>query len=217
MKQTHHGLPRFLLAVALVLSATVALPAKADLIVPGSTYSLNLLSDSGNSSADPITFDGLWESFTRTTNDGNQIGLRINETQWDLGGGLHALEVIIMADGDIYPILGETGYVNIGPDVLDVIGNVSVQSAVLSMFIDSVLLVDGDMFNYFPSYFSDPWDGGFFNGGGVGWSNLGGRGVDEIHILITVQDIRVPEPATMLLLSLGLLAMVGRQRKLRAI
>lgn len=204
------------LAIFSLGSLLAALPAQADFIAEGSTYNFLVYGNSsGNTSHGSVIFDGLWESFTRTTVDGGEIELRINESQFDLGGGMHAVEIIILGGSDIYPVLNETGGLNVGYlDTLDLLGDFSVTSAVLSMFIDGGLLASADFYAAFPGYFAnDPWDGAFMHGSGTGgaWSNLGGRGVNEVRLRVTVQAIPVPEPTALTLLGLGLAALLWRR------
>ncbi len=208
---------RSVLASAAGLLLALAAPARADLIATGSTYDFSIWGSpgSGVTTHGPVTFDGLWESFTRKTPDGNQIGLRINESQVDLGGGMRALEIFIYADADIFPVAGEGGFFNLGygGDLLDVLGNVKVESAVLSLLIGDSVLVSADFYGAYPGYFAEPWSGGFLNGAVFGgWGNAGGRGVDGITLRIVTSDIPVPAPAPLALLALGAVALLRRRR-----
>lgn len=210
-----HFLRRSRLALLAVV-AIVSTGAQANLIVSDSTYSGRIFgSYSGNSEFTPITFDGLWESFVRTTVDGNEITVHINESQTDLGGGRHLIEFFLVADSDMFPSSGEGGYLNIGGlDPLDLLGPVMVESAFLAFFVGDTLLADGDFYASFSSYFSEPWDGGFLNDDNVaaGWVPVGATGVTGMHLRITTRAIPIPAPLLLLGLGCTMLLLATRRR-----
>ncbi len=205
------------LAAVVALATLVALPVRADLIAPGSTYDISIWGNAGSglTTHGAVTFDGLWESFTRTTVDGNEIGLRVNESQADLGGGMRALDIIVRADADLFPVSGESAFFNVGygGDLLDVLGNVKVESAVLTLMIDDANFVSADFYSVFFASFAEPWNGGFLNSAVFGgWNNSGARGINGISLHIVTSDIPVPTPAPLALLALGAIGMLWRRR-----
>jgi len=210
------GVFRASLAAALALTAVFSTNAQATLIDPDSSYSARIFGgSSGNSDFLPITFDGAWESFIRTTVDGNEITVRINESQTDLGNGRHLIEFFLVSDQDMFPVAGEGGYLGIGGlDALDLLGQVQVESAFLAFFIGDTLLADADFYAPFSNYFSDPWDGGFLNADNVaaGWVPVGATGVNSIHLRITTRAVPVPAPLALLALG-GLLLLAARRRR----
>lgn len=210
------GVFRASLAAALALTAVFSASAQATLIDPDSSYSARILGgSSGNSDFLPITFDGVWEAFVRTTVDGNEITVRINESQTDLGNGRHLIEFFLVSDADMFPVSGEGGYLGIGGlDPLDLLGPVQVESAFLAFFIGDTLLADADFYSAFSGYFSDPWDGGFLNTDNVaaGWVPVGATGVNGIHLRITTRAVPVPAPLALLGLG-GVLLLASRRRR----
>lgn len=204
------------MTAALALTAVFSTSAHATLIDPDSSYSARIAGgSSGNSDFLPITFDGAWESFIRTTVDGNEITVRINESQTDLGNGRHLIEFSLVSDEDLFPVAGEGGYLGSGGlDPLDLLGQVQVESAFLAFFIGDTLLADADCYAPFSSYFSDPWDGGFLNADNVaaGWVPVGATGVNSIHLRITTRAVPVPAPLALLTLG-GLLLLAARRRR----
>ena len=203
----------WLAALALLASVT---PASAAVIDPSSSYGIYLWgTSSGQTFHDPISFDGNWESFTRTTVDGNDIGLRINESESDLGGGLHLIEIIVMADADLFPVGGETIFFNVGElDPLNVLGNYLVESALLSIYVGDTLQNQADFYQIFPHLFTEPWDGGFLSADtGGGWSNGGALGINQIRLQMTVREMRVPTPATLAVMALGLCGLFWQRQR----
>lgn len=204
------------LLMLLVFASTLVGTAHANIIDPNSTYSARLYGNlSGDSVFQPITFDGSWESFLRTTVDGNQITVRVNESQTDLGDGRHLVEFFFVSDSDLFPSAGEGGFVGIGGiDPLDLLGTVQVESAFLAFFVGDTLLADADFYAAFSGYFSEPWDGGFLNTDNVaaGWTPVGASGVNSIHLRITTRAVPVPAPLALLGLG-GMLLFAARRRQ----
>lgn len=208
-----------LLTAALTLgTASMAAP----IMVDGGTYTFRILPSGGDpapSAITGITFDGNAESFSLSDFGGPpNVRVTIDESQTELGGGLHEVVVGLTATGDLFPVAGQTGFVNIGfgGDPLDLARDARLVSAFLSMWAGTDFIGEADFVAVFPGLFSslDPWDGYFLTDGvHGGFGNVGGRGIDRIGLRFILEENGVPLPGTLALSAAALLLLAGVRRR----
>ena len=204
------------LVFALVCAASAA--QAAPIMQIGGSYGYRVHPHSSTlTSITGLTFDGVAESFSLATFGGPATNVTINESQTDLGGGFHSVFISFQADGDLYPIAVDNGFVDIGRagnDPLDLLRQARLRSAVVSMFMGDTLVVTADFVSIFSGSFSslNPWDGYFLDPlGGGGVTGVGGLGVDRVELTFGLQET-VPEPQTLALV-LGSLLLLGATRR----
>jgi hypothetical protein len=174
------------------------------IIIPGSTYDYVVHGISSSTSFFKNTFDGVPETFMR-----GSAQITINEQMLPSNHG-YKLLIQLRSTGDIFPVAGENGYVNIGgfSDPLDLADNLMLTSAEMTYFSGPSLSVAASATGSVPQPY--PWNG-YYTAAGVviGFIGIGGsdvRGVDLVFNLI-------PEPTSLALLGLGLFAMAERREK----
>lgn len=204
-----------ILAVAglgLTSQAAIAAP----LIAAQSTYSIYLESALEESAflVNP-TFDDVAQTATWR-------GLRLvfNELETDLGNGVTKISLQILANGDLFPQQFDEFIYAIGAfdDPLDLSRGVALLDARVSFFdVDNLLLVDsGNLIDTVEQ--SNPWDGYFpASGFANGIDGIGGMGITGItfDFLVREEVAAVPEPGSVLLAGLGIMAMVAVRRRRR--
>lgn len=196
--------------------ALVGVATAAPIVAAGSDYSFRVTGIfSGVSNVASVSFDGIAESFTRTTAAGNQVDFTLNESQTDLGGGLWEIRVSLSTQGELFDVADETGLFGIGQpgsNPLELLSSVKLLSAVMTISGAGFATGSADFLAAFPGSFqNDPWNGYFINIGNVGgFGNLGGMGLTSMDLVFTVAQVPVPGS---LLLALSAFGLLGWQRR----
>jgi len=209
----------FVSLMLMVAALGVAVPASA-VVVSGSTYTMYIAGDGGGTNIAPVlTFDGGSEFIFR---DG--LLLTFDESETDLGSGNSLITLSVDANGDLFPVAGEGAFLGIGifNDPLDLDTLLALYDARVTLRdIDGTILFASDNIAGL-AVNNPPWDGSLPTQQNVfNISDIGGTGVASITFDFYVTENlqgEVPEPGSVLLCGLGLLAIVAvrRQRKPRA-
>lgn len=190
----------------------------APIVADGSAYSIYL----GQPTADEdffgaATFDNIAES---TTFRG--VNFIVSESETDLGEGRSRITINVNADGDIFPIAGDEATFGIGVDgdnALKFVRSISLLDARVSFFglNDMLLLATDNLADQVAT--NDPWDGIFPEPFDLfGTDGLGGQNVRSVQFDFVIGDEEttdVPEPTTILLAGLGLMALLALRRQRR--
>lgn len=221
---------RVLALAACLLGCELA--SSAPIVADGTTYGYRIRhgADPLVSNITGVTFDGIAEAFALSVAGAPNgiLNVSINESQTDLGGGLHKILIQMTSASDLFPtdpVNQEPGSVNIGRpglDPLNLLRPVTLLSAVFQGFAPDAPGGAYEALDYaslFPSFFSSlaPWDGYFLNDTqAAGYAHPGGLGINRLDLTFTVQEIRetqVPEPQTLALVFCGLVTMMAIRRR----
>jgi hypothetical protein len=205
-----------MLASLMLLAATLGLSSSASAVVTvGSTYAFYLAGEqSGNAILINTVFDDTAGAVTR-----NGLTLILSESDTQLDATNSHITLNLSANGDLFPTGGEGALLGIGTfgDVLDLMTAVMLTDARITLrdLAGNVVFASenlvGDAVN------NAPWDGSFPSTNTLDLiPGIGGQGVANITVDFFVND--VPEPGSVLLCGIGLLAVVAvrRQRRFRA-
>lgn len=204
-----------LLASLMLFASTVVLSSSASAIVlAGSTYSVYMEGEqSGNALLPTTTFDDQSAFFERAG-----LFVALSESDTAIGGGNSRITLELNANGDLFPVLGEGALLGVGTfgDVLDFDVPVSLYDARVTVRdLNGAVLVASDNLADFAQV-NRPWDGSFpttettfriFPIGGLGASNI------TFDFYVSEFTGEVPEPASLLLCGIGLLAAAATRRK----
>ncbi|WP_426194691.1 PEP-CTERM sorting domain-containing protein [Massilia sp. DWR3-1-1] len=199
-----------ILAGLVLLVATLGFSSSASaIVVSGSSYVFYLQgSGSGSAFAAETIFD---DATAYTTRDG--ILLSVSESDASLGGLNHRIIVSIGADGDLFPMFGETAYFGIGTfgDVIDLESPATLYDARLTLLdSDGVVRFASENLASLASLAS-PWDGSMPSiDASLEVPNMGGLNISSVIFEFYVSDIpetAVPEPDGLLLFGIGLFAL----------
>jgi len=211
---------KYLLSLMLALGAAgTTIPAAAvPFVSAGSSYSFYL---QGENSGEPFlgvaTFDGIAETTTRAGLD-----LTVSESETALGGGKSRITFDLRANGSLFPIADEIGIFGIGVDSdgdgFDIAKLVSLDKATIILYdINNMVVATLEDLQDLVDP-TTPWDGrfaGIGNAVGIGdldVSTIAGIGVE---FLVSGPASDVPEPGSILLSGIGLLAIVAAARRRR--
>lgn len=204
-------------AAALTQAAAWAAP----LVQPGSSWELflNPALFSGESDRQALVFDGLAETFTR--NALSPVTVSVRESETELGGGLHAIDLVLdFSGGDPFPFASRVAGFGVGStngsatsSGLQLTAPAALTAARISAVAGNGDLLDLDILYLFQSLGQDtPWNGRMFDGFFLGM-DWGGRGLRQASMHFEAQRIgTVPTPGTLALLALPLLALAWRRR-----
>jgi len=209
------------LASLFLLSSMLGFVAPASAVVlQGSTYSFYLQgSGSGNVALLLAHFDGIAESGTA-----NGQLLTLNEYETVLSATTSRISITLSGTGDLFPVANETAILAIGSeDALDL--DPSSQAVLLDAratlfdLAGNVVDVTDNLVDFAAQ--PAPWDGTLpAPGSAFGIDEIGGMGIAAITfdfiVSFTAAEVAVPEPGSMLLCGLGLLALAGARRKVKS-
>jgi hypothetical protein len=205
-----------LFASLILLAATLAMAGSASAVVlTGTTYNIYLQGEvSGNAFAAATVFDDAPAFTTRAG-----VVLALSESETALEGTNSHISLNLSADGDLFPAFNEGAYFGVGTfgGVIDLATTVTLYDARVTVrdLGGNVLFASDNVADFAVN--NPPWDGSFpspdtiFLIGGIG-----GQGASNITFDFYVNE--VPEPGSVLLCGLGLLAIVTvcRQRRFKA-
>lgn len=208
------------LASILLFTSLLGLTAPASaVIVTGSSYSFFIKgSVSGNDFEADTVFDGIPATGLR----GDQL-ITVSEFETPISGMSSQISTTLSSTTELFPIYNETAILGIGSsDPLNIDPSISVSldlvRVTLRDILGNTLFVLDDI--SFLSANPVPWDGTFpAPNGAFGVDSVGGMGVTSVTFDFFVTqipaDVSVPEPGSVLLCGLGLLAIVLLRRRRR--
>lgn len=206
------------LASLVLLAATLGLASPASaVVVTGTTYTFYLV---GELSGNPLAANTVFDNVAASTSRGDLL-VTLSESDTALDATSNRITLNLSANGDLFPVFNEGAFLGIGTfgDVLDLENDVTLYDVrvTLSNQAGVVFASDnlaGDAVN------NSPWDGSFPSPGTIFLvSEIGGMGVSNISFdfFVTTQaQGDVPEPGSVLLCGIGLLAVVAVRRYRRA-
>ncbi len=212
------SIPTLLLAAALWCG--MGAPASAEpLATAGATYSVYLY---GTASGAPTAISGLFDGLaTASTRAG--LDLSLTESETDLGGGGSRIVIDLAANGDLFPVSGESAYLAIGVfgEALQFNRPVTLEQLLVRFYRGSSLVYQSSDLVALVSQPS-PWNGIIpAPNSAIVFSGVGGLGISRVSYDLLVAEAAaqaVPEPGSLLLgaLALALLAGAHRARGRRA-
>lgn len=209
-------------ALAVTLAALTQAAAWATpLVQPGSSWELFLspAQFGDQEERQTLVFDGIAETFSRSAL--SPITVTARESETDLGGGLHAIDLVLdFTGGDPFPIASRVAGFGVGATNGGTVAaplQLTAPAALTAAYISAVAgngdVLGMDILHLFQSLGQHtPWNGRMFDGFflGMPW---GGRALQQVSMHFEAQRIdTVPAPGTLPLLALPLLALARRRR-----
>ncbi len=183
-------------------------------VVTGSTYGLYLEGEFSGNPAIPISvFDNTPATFVR---DG--LVVTVSESDTILSDVTNRISINLSTNGDLFPIFNEGAYLGVGTlDVLDLAFPVNLYDARITMLdlAGNVIFASDNLAGL--AVQSQPWDGSLPTPAtSLFVSEIGGQDVANItfdfYVTHVIQNT-VPEPGSMLLCGVGLLAALAMRRR----
>jgi len=204
-----------LFASLMLFAATFVLGSSASAVVlQGSSYSVYLAGEQSDAASLPTTtFDDQPAFFLR-----NDLLLTLTESDTALGSGISRISLNLSADGDLFPVFDENAFLGVGTfgDVLDLEMPVALYDARITIrdLAGNVLVASNNLADF--AVINRPWDGAFpSTATTVRIDEIGGLGAASITFDFYVsEDLNyVPEPGSIVLCGIGLLAAAAARRK----
>lgn len=204
-----------LFASLMLFAATFVLGSSASAVVlPGSSYSIYLQGEQSGEPTLPIAaFDDQPSFFLR-----NGLLLTLTESDTALGNGSSRITLNLSADGDLFPAFNENAFLGVGTfgDVLDLDMPVALYDTRITIrdLAGNVLVASDNLVDF--AVINRPWDGAFpSTATTVRIDEIGGLGASSITFDFYVnEDLNfVPEPGSIVLCGIGLLAAAAARRK----
>lgn len=196
------------LLTGVVIAASVAQVQASPVVAAGSSYDAVVLSGLAGQQTNMfgLSFDGVASS---VTNGGRTVTL--NDSEQDLGGGLHRISFVFTSTADMFPTVGSSGFVNIGlvSNPLDLLRQVDLVTSQLRMFDAAGSLIASSNSVDAPVA---AWNGFWLNiasAGGI--TNMGARNIQRVELDLNVAEI--PEPTSALLALAALLGVAASTRR----
>ncbi|MEJ7805933.1 MAG: PEP-CTERM sorting domain-containing protein [Telluria sp.] len=188
----------------------------APLATIGASYSVYIY---GTDSAAPALVTGEFDGMA-TSSGRAGLTLALSESETVLGGGRSRIQIDLRANGDLFPVSGESAYLGVGVygDPLQFIVPVVLESVLVRFYTDAGLLYQSPQLLSLVQHRA-PWDGIIpAPASAIVVNNAGGHGINRVSYELDVADAKgqtVPEPGTLLLGALALAALAGTQRARR--
>lgn len=205
---------KIFVSLMLLIASLGATGSASAVVVTGSTYGVYLEGEFSGNAAIPISvFDDTPATFTR---DG--LVVTVSESDTTLSNVTNHISIKLSTTGDLFPVFNEGAYLGVGIlDPLDLAFAVNLYDARITMLdlVGKVIFASDNLAGL--AVQNQPWDGSLPTPStSLFVSEIGGQDVASISFDFYVTHViqqSVPEPGSILLCGVGLLAALGMRRR----